>query len=51
MILEEQFGAHSWHTQFKFMVTLGSFFMYHASGFLGTWLIAEGIEIVFYQIS
>jgi hypothetical protein len=30
MILEEQLG----HTQFKFMVTMGSFLMYHASGFL-----------------
>jgi len=27
MIIEEQCGAHSWHTQFKFMVTLGSFFI------------------------
>ena len=27
MIIEEQFGAYSWRTQFKFMVTLGSFFI------------------------
>jgi|ETNmetMinimDraft_2_1059921.scaffolds.fasta_scaffold00684_5 hypothetical protein len=28
-----KFRAHSWHVQFKFMVTLGSFFLYPASGF------------------